>query len=364
MSTTAAVLEHQTTFDEAKAKSFAGKMLGALNGAALAVMASIGHRTELFDHLAAASPCTAAELARRAGLAERYVREWLAVMTTSHVVEYDAVAATYTLPAEHAAFLKRTGAIKNIALIAQFTSVVGAVEDDVVARFKDGGGLCYHHFHRFHDVMAEASHQSVVVPFVEQVLPIAEGLRDRLERGIDVVDIGCGGGRALLMLAERFPNSRFVGIDLCAEAFAAAADSAQAKGLGNLVFRAQDLAGTESLGTFDLALAFDAVHDQKSPQSVLRRIHRSLRPDGLLLMVEFGGSSRLENNLTHPIGPFLYMMSTMHCTPVSLGQGGEGLGTMWGVELATHMLEQAGFGDVRVSRLPHDAFNAYFVARA
>lgn len=362
MSTSSEVLEHPAAFDEVKAKSFAGQMLSALNSAALAVMASIGHRTELFDHLAAA-PCTATELAERAGLAERYVREWLAVLTTSRVVEYDPAAATYRLPREHAAFLKRRGAIKNIALIAQFVSVVGAVEDEVVARFHDGKGLCYHHFDRFHDVMAEASQQSIVAPFVEQVLPIAEGVRERLDRGIDVVDVGCGAGQALLMLAERFPNSRFLGIDLCAEAFATARDTAHAKGLANLEFREQDLADAESIGTFDLALAFDAVHDQKSPQALLRLLRRSLRKDGLLLMVEFGGSSRLENNLSHPIGPFLYMMSTMHCTPVSLGQGGEGLGTMWGVELATEMLQLAGFGVVKVSRLPHDAFNAYFVAR-
>ncbi len=362
MSATSTAFE-KPSFDEAKAKSFAGQMLGALNGAALALMASIGHRVELFDHLAAASPCTAASLAKRAGLSERYVREWLAVMTTSRVVEYHPTTATYTLPREHAAFLQRSGAIKNIALIAQFIGVAGAVEDEIVARFHDGGGLCYHHFDGFHEVMAEASQQSIVTPFLDHVLPLAEGLRERLELGIDVVDIGCGAGRALLMLAERFPNSRFVGIDLCADAFASAQDTAKAKGLANLEFQERDLARADHIGSFDLALAFDAVHDQKSPQDILRLVRRSLRDDGLLLMVEFGGSSRLENNLSHPIAPFLYMMSTMHCTPVSLGQGGDGLGTMWGTELATHMLEQAGFGAVEVSRLPHDAFNAYFVAR-
>lgn len=357
-------LKQPPLFDQSKAQAFAGQMLSALNGAAASLMASIGHRTGLFDHLAAASPCTSAALAKRASLSERYVREWLAVMTTSRIVDYDPADATYRLPPEHAAFLKRSGVIKNIALITQFVGVVGTVEDEIVDRFRDGGGLCYHHFHRFHDVMAEASEQSIVIPFVDHVLPMADGLRQRLESGIDVVDIGCGAGRALMMLAERFPNSRFLGIDLCADAFASAQDTARSRSLLNLEFRQQDLASAPSIGQFDLALAFDAIHDQKGPQEVLGLVRRSLRPDGILLMVEFGASSRLENNLSHPIAPFLYMMSTMHCTPVSLGQGGQGLGTMWGTELATEMLGLAGFADVQVHRLPHDAFNAYFVARS
>ncbi len=362
MHTAAAVPRHPTTFDENKAKAFAGQMLGALNGGALMVMASIGHRTGLFDHLARLSPATAPALAASAGLAERYVREWLAVMTTARVVEYAPDSSSYVLPREHAAFLTR-GAAKNMAVIAQFLGVVGAVEDEIVERFGDGQGLCYHHYDRFHTVMAEASHQSIVKPFVEHVLPLVPGLKQRLEQGIDVVDVGCGAGRALLMLAERFPRSRFLGVDLCADAFAEAEETVRRDGLENLSFRQQDLAAAEALGAFDLVLAFDAVHDQKSPQATLRMVRQSLRPDGAFLMVEFGGSSRLENNLAHPIAPFLYMMSVMHCMPVSLGQGGEGLGTMWGTELASEMLATAGFGDVQVSRLPHDPFNAYFVAR-
>jgi hypothetical protein len=96
---------------------------------------------------------------------------------------------------------------------------------------------------------------------------------------------------------------------------------------------------------------------------MLKAIRHTLRDDGTLLMVDIGGSSRLENNLPHPLGSFLYMMSCMHCTPVSLGQGGPGLGTMWGVEMASDMLAEAGFTDVQMSRLPHDMVNAYFVAR-
>jgi SAM-dependent methyltransferase len=363
MTTTASLLREETSFDEQKAQAFAGKLLGALNNAALVLMSSIGHRTGLFAHLAKISPCTAVELAEAAGLAERYVREWLAVMTTSGVVDYDPPARTYALPAEHAAFLTYGGPV-NIAVNTQFLGVTAAVEDEIVARFRDAEGMHYHHYGRFHEVMAEASSQSVASKLVDVILPLVPGLAERLDAGIDVVDMGCGAGRALLQLAGRFPRSRFTGLDLCAEAFKPALEAARADGLANLSLRECDVSGLDTLGACDLVLAFDAVHDQKDPQALLRMVRRSLREDGVFLMVDIGGSSDLEKNIGHPLGSFLYMMSCMHCTPVSLGQGGPGLGAMWGVELASGMLSSAGFSDVRMTRLPHDIVNAYFVARA
>lgn len=360
MPATAVALD--TSFDQAKAQAFAGKLLGALNNAALVLMTSIGHRTGLFAHLAKASPTTAANLAKRAGLAERYVREWLAVMTTSGVVEYSPKSGHYTLPAEHAAFLTYGNPTPNIAVNAQFLGVTANVEDEIVARFHDGAGTHYHHYERFHEVMAEASHQSIVSKLIEHILPLAPGLRDRLERGITVTDVGCGAARALLLLAKQFPNSRFIGLDLCADAFGPTLEAAGKDGVTNLTLKTCDISKAEMIDASDLILAFDAVHDQKDPQGMLNLIHSSLKRGGVFLMIDIGGSSHLEKNVSHPLGSFLYMMSCMHCTPVSLGQGGVGLGTMWGTEMATDMLRAAGFSEVHMTRLPHDIVNAYFVA--
>lgn len=362
MSNTSAVLLQDLDFDQAKAEAFAGKMLGALNNAALVLMASIGHRTGLFAELAKTSPATAARLAETANLAERYVREWLAVMTTSGVVAYDPGRKTYSLPAEHAAFLTYGGPV-NIAVNTQFLAVTAGIEDEIVARFADGKGTCYHHYGRFHEVMAEASDQSIVAKLIDHVLPLVPGLRERLESGIDVVDMGCGAGRALLLLARAFPNSRFLGLDLCPDAFATAIETVWQEGHTNLRFAEFDVSRGEVPGNYDLVLAFDAVHDQRDPGGMLRSIRRCLRQDGSLLMIDIGGSSHLEKNIAHPLGSFLYMMSCMHCMPVSLGQGGPGIGTMWGVEMATEMLTAAGFSDVQVTRQPYDMVNAYFVAR-
>ena len=362
MNMTATALKSQAVFDDSKAEAFAGKLLGAINNSALILMTSIGHRTGLFDHLANMSPCASHNLAAKAGLAERYVREWLAVMVTSGVVDYEVTTKTYHLPAEHAAFVTRSSP-NNMAVSSQFLGVTAGVEDEIVARFYDGKGLHYHHYGRFHDVMAEESNQNFSGALVQHILPLVDGLTGRLEKGIDVVDVGCGGGGALLLLAERFSKSRFVGIDLCGDAFSSAEELARTKGLSNLTFKELDISGHGTLGSYDLVLAFDAVHDQKDPQGMLNLMRHSLSKNGVFLMVDIGGSSHLEKNIDNPLGSFLYMMSCMHCTPVSLGQGGAGLGTMWGVELATEMLGRAGFSDVRMSRLPHDIVNAYFVAR-
>jgi SAM-dependent methyltransferase len=362
MTTTATALKSQPVFDESKAEAFAGKLLGALNNSALVLMTSIGHRTRLFDHFANISPCTSGTLAAESGLAERYAREWLAVMVTSGVVDYEPATKTYHLPAEHAAFVTRASPT-NMAVTSQFLGVTAGVEDEIIARFQDGKGLHYHHYGRFHDVMAEESNQNFSGALIQHVLPLVDGLTARMEQGIDVIDVGCGGGGALLILAERFPKSRFSGIDLCGDAFASAQELARSKGLSNLDFKELDISGLDTLGSYDLVLAFDAVHDQRDPQGMLNLMRRSLKVNGVFLMVDIGGSSHLEKNIDNPLGAFLYMMSCMHCTPVSLGQGGAGLGTMRGVELAHEMLERAGFSDVQMSRLPHDIVNAYFVAR-
>ncbi|QKT03853.1 methyltransferase domain-containing protein [Ectothiorhodospiraceae bacterium 2226] len=347
-----------------RTEAFANRLIGTFNEAALSLMISLGHRSGLFDTMAAAPPATSAEIAQRANLNERYVREWLGAMTTGRIVSYDPVTGRYALPPEHAASLTRGG--ENIAVFMQYISVLGSVEDDVLACFRDGGGVPYERYPRFHDVMAEDSGQTVLPALMDHILPLAPGLTSRLQEGIDVLDAGCGSGRALNLMAQQFPRSRFVGYDLSDEAVQRARGEAFSRGLGNVHFEARDLsrfAEEAPAQAFDLITTFDAVHDQAQPLELLRGIYRALRPGGVYLMQDIHGSSDLQNNMEHPIGPALYAISCMHCMSVSLAQGGEGLGTMWGREKATDYLRRAGFEDIQVHQLEHDFQNDYYVMR-
>ncbi|KPP98032.1 class I SAM-dependent methyltransferase [Marinobacter sp. HL-58] len=343
--------------------AFANDLVNMLNHSAIIAMVSLGHKLGLFDHLADLPPAPGDVIARAAGLHERYVREWLAVMVTGKIVTYDPQTQCYELPAAHAACLTRAAVPNNMAVNAQFVPVVAKMEDALIGCFRNGGGLPYEAYPCFHQVMSEDSAQTVVAALRDHILPLVPGLASRLEQGIDVLDAGCGAGKALLTLAREYPHSRFVGYDLCPDAFAETAREAAEAGVANLTLQGLDMRDFDEPQRYDLITSFDAVHDQADPQALLSGIARALRPGGVYLMQDIAGSSHLENNLDHPLGPLLYSISCAHCTPVSLGQGGPGLGTMWGEEMAEAMLQTAGFRQITAHRLEHDPFNVYFVAR-
>jgi SAM-dependent methyltransferase len=350
-------------FDPTAAERFTERFADILNAGAVAVMASIGHRSGLFDVMAALPPSSSAVIAERAGLTERYVREWLAVMVTGRVVTFDATAGTYWLPPEHAACLTRGAPLGNLAIYAQAVALLGAVQDVVLECFATGGGTRYDQYPCFHQFMAEDSGQTVVDQLFSTLLPLAPGLVERLTAGIDVMDAGCGRGLALIAMAERFPASRFFGADLCRDAIEHATAEARSRGLANVRFEARDLTGFDQPAAFDLVTSFDAIHDQQDPAGLIRSLHRALRPGGIYFVQDIGGSARLENNLDFPMAALLYAISTAHCTPVSIGQGGAGLGTMWGWETAEALLNEAGFASIERHVLPHDPMNVWFVAR-
>ena len=341
---------------------FAERMLRTMNEAALALMLSVGHRTGLFDVMAAMPPATSAEIAARASLDERYVREWLAVMTTGRIVEHDGDAGTYSLPAGHATWLTRAAGPDNFAVGMQYIGLLALVEDRIVDCFRHGGGVPYSAFPRFQAIMAEDSGAVHDATLIDVTLPLVPGLTGRLGHGIDVADVGCGSGHAVNLMAEAFPRSRFTGFDLSDAGIAAARLEAERKGLSNARFEKRDAAHLDETGRFDFITTFDAVHDQARPDLMLAGIIEALRPGGVYLCGETAASSELAENLDHPLGPFLYTISCMHCMTVSLADGGMGLGAMWGEQTARKMLREAGFTSIEVAHPDGDVVNAYIIA--
>lgn len=357
-------LAHQ--LDTQKSEAFAGRLLGMLNEGAIAVMLSIGHRSGLLDVMRNLPPSSPNELADAAGLNERYVREWLGAMVTGKIIEHDPETKTYSLPAEHAAFLTREAGADNIGVFAQYIPLLGTVEDKILDCFTNGGGVPYYEFGRFHEVMAEDSGQSVVSSLIDLILPSVPGIVKKLEEGIDVLDLGCGRGRALNLMARVFPNSNFVGCDLSEEAIAYAKNEAKELNLTNVKFEVKDLTyynEEASKKKFDFITTFDAVHDQARPDNLLAGIYEALKDDGTYLMQDISSSSEHHKNMEHPVAPLLYTISTMHCMTVSLAQGGMGLGTMWGREKALEMLDEAGFKNIEIKNFEHDFQNDYYIIR-
>jgi len=350
------------TINQAKAEAFADRMLDTLNKAAAALMVSVGHRTELFDTMADLPPATSERIAKAAGVNERYAREWLGAMVTARIVDYDPAKGTYFLPREHAAFLTRAAAPNNLAATAQFIPVLASVEDGIVESFRKGGGVPYSSYPRFHEVMAEESNQTVVAGLVDAILPLVPGLIEDLSEGLDALDIGCGRGRALILMAKTFPKSSFTGYDFSEEAIASGSAEAARQGLANIRFEARDVARIDEPARYDLITAFDAIHDQAAPREVLKAIARALRPGGVFLMQDIRASSRVHKNIDHPLGTYAYTISCLHCMTVSLALGGEGLGAAWGEEKALELLAEAGFENVDVRRLQHDIINNYYIA--
>ena len=350
-------------FNTQKSEKFVSRLIDIINYGSLNIMISIGYRTGLFDTLSGLHPSSSREIAEKSGLNERYVREWLGSMVTGGIVDYDPVKKLYILPSEHAAWLTRAATPDNVAVTTQWFSVLASVEDKIIDCFKNGGGLSYGEYNRFHEVMADESRQTVIVPLIDQLLPLAEGITEKLKSGINVLDLGCGSGLALVEMAKIFPNSNFTGYDLSEDAVKTGMSNASDLGLKNVNLKAMDISLIDEKDQYDFITTFDAVHDQAKPDVVLKNIFNALKNDGTYFMQDIAGSSFVEKNMDHPIGSFLYTISCLHCMSVSLGQDGKGLGAMWGKELAIEMLKEAGFTGIEVKELPHDPINYYYIVR-
>ena len=337
------------------------QLSGIINGAALTLCLSIGHRTGLLETMAHLPPSRSDEIAAAAGLQERYVREWLNAMTMGRLITFEPCSSTYLLPADVAAAVTAAAGPRNYSFTAQYLSILGAVEDDIVEHFKSGGGVAYDRYPTYQAIRAEKSAAFFDSSLISDVLPLVPGLTDRLRAGVVVADVGCGHGHAICVLAKAFPNSSFIGLDLSTDVIAKARETATQLGLHNASFEAVDIATMR--GAFDVVMAFDVIHDLAQPRVVLEAIRASLRPDGVFLCADFAGSSSVEDNVALPLAPWFYTVSLMLCMTVSLADGGEGLGNMWGEQRAVEYLSRAGFTVAEPVHLAADPQGVYYVCR-
>jgi SAM-dependent methyltransferase len=342
-------------------KQFAGKILNIYTGSILTKLIDIGYQTGLFE-ASRGGPATSEELSERAGLQERYVREWLGAMVTSDIYCYDPVLKRYALPEEHAVLLTGETA-QNQCPNSRIINHFGKHLPKLIECFKVGGGVPYSDFRpEFTECMDDAWRRIFDDQLINGFMGAVEGICEALERGIRVLDIGCGTGHATNVLAREYPNSTFIGYDIAEDAIDSANAEAEEMGLTNSTFDVADVTNLAVESKFDLITAFDAVHDQREPETALRSVRDALAPTGTFLMIEFKFNSEVHENIGNPFAPLYYGISLMHCITVSLASGGPGLGSVWGAQTARRMLAEAGFGDVTVVDTPRPQ-NSIFVCR-
>ncbi len=350
-------------FDSTRADTFAERMMQTLNDGFVAMMLSIGHQTGLLEMMASLPASTSDEIAQASGLDARNVVEWLDTMVVSRIIDYDPETRRYDLPAEHAESLTQQGDAPSLAPQMQWVSCMGEVEPRLVEAFRDGRGVPYSEYARFHGIMNQTNGEVFDNTLVDVTLPAVPGLVQRLQQGVDVLDVGCGSGHAVNVMARAFPNSRFSGYDFSPEGISAAEAEAKDWNLTNTGFQVQDAAQIDDREAFDFIASFDAIHDQAHPRRVLANIAQALRPDGIYLMIEPTAATPVEENLDAPMAPFLYAISAMHCMQVSLAYDGEGVGAAWGDQMAREFLRGAGFAEPTSYPVEGDRVNTYYVAR-
>jgi len=312
----------------------------------------LGHRAGLLAALLEGGG-TAGEIAGRAGAHERSAREWLATLTAAGYVSHDNGFFTL-VPGQGAVF--RPGLLPfDVTVFLDFQEKFGAMTGQVSAAMRDGTGVPYSAYQPEFSVLQDRLNGPLYEQFlIPDFVVSAEGLTERLEAGVDVADVGCGGGQALCILAAAFPASRFVGYDIDDRALAIARERAEEQGLDNVRVEHRDVADLNLDAALDVAIAVDAIHDQGAPEAVMAGVATALRPGGVFLMVEPLASGELDVDAARPGAVMGYATSLAHCIQVSLAAGGPGLGAMWGQARAVPMLRAAGFETVTVHESPAD----------
>ncbi len=346
---------------EAEIEQFVHKALGDVGSALTAALVVIGDKLGLYRALAEGGPATPAELATRTRTNERYVREWLSAQAAAGYVSYDQTSRRFALPPAHVPCL--TDDASPACVLGAFQAMTAAMkaEPRIADGFRTGKGVGWHE----HDPDLFVGVERFFRPgynahLVSEWIPALDGVREKLERGARVADVGCGLGASTIIMAKAFPRSTFVGFDYHEASIERARERAREAGVaGRTHF---EVASAKSYpGTYDLVACFDCLHDMGDPVGAARHVRESLAPDGTWLLVEPFANDEVAANL-NPVGRLFYSVSTLVCTPASLSQEvGLALGAQAGEARLRGVLQEAGF--TRVRRATATPFNLVIEAQ-
>jgi 2-polyprenyl-3-methyl-5-hydroxy-6-metoxy-1,4-benzoquinol methylase len=347
--------------DQDKLNALLGRMVGDLGAIGTGALVVLGDRLGLYKAMLAGGEMTAAELAARTGTHERNIREWLSGQAAAGYVEYDAGSDRFHLSAEQALVFADENSPAFMAGAFEVMASLWIDEPKVAESFRTGKGLGWHD----HSACLFRGTERFFRPgynanLIGSWLPSLDGVVEKLERGVEVADVGCGHGSSTVLMARAFPNSRFTGFDYHAPSIERARKAAEEAGVaGNTRF---EIATAKAYpGTYDLVTFFDCLHDMGDPAGASAHVHQSLSPDGTWMIVEPFAHDHLSGNL-NPVGRIFYAASTMVCTPASLSQEvGLGLGAQAGEMKLRQVVTAGGFTQFR--RATETPFNIVLEAR-
>jgi SAM-dependent methyltransferase len=349
--------------DQGRLEAFMGQAVTDMGAIISAPLMVIGEKLGLYRAMAGAGPLSSQEVAERAGVAERSVREWLRNQAAGGYVTYDSESDRYALPDEHALALADEASPFYILGVYESIASLYADEDRILEAFRTGGGMGWHeHDHRLFRGTERFFRPGYKAHLVAEWIPALDGVQEKLERGAKVADVGCGHGASTIIMAEAFPNSQFFGFDYHEDSIARARELADEAGVGDRVQFATASAKEYPGEGYDLVCVFDCLHDMGDPVGAAAHVRDTLADDGTWMIVEpFAGDSVQEN--LNPVGRVFYGASTVICTPASLAQEvGLALGAQAGEARLTEVLTEGGF--TRVRRATETPFNLVLEARA
>jgi 2-polyprenyl-3-methyl-5-hydroxy-6-metoxy-1,4-benzoquinol methylase len=345
-----------------KLNEFLGKAIVDFGATFHAALIRIGDKLGLYKGLAEGGEQTSAELAKRTGTNERYVREWLCNQAAGGYVTYDPGTGKFHLTEEQAFALADESS--PAFLPGAFQCALGAIkaEEQLTDRFKTGEGLGWHEHHPELFVGVERFFRpSYAANLIASWIPALGGVEEKLKKGARVADVGCGLGASTILMAKSYPKSSFTGFDYHDKSIETAKQRARDAGVGDQIrfemAKAKDYPGKD----YDFVTFFDCLHDMGDPEGASKHVHSTLNKDGTWMIVEPSAGDKLEDNL-HPIGRAFYGASTLICTPASLSQEvGLALGAQAGEKRLRDVVTRGGFTQFR--RAAQTPFNMIYEAR-
>jgi 2-polyprenyl-3-methyl-5-hydroxy-6-metoxy-1,4-benzoquinol methylase len=348
--------------DEKKLGDLLGKVVGDVGAAMSAALVVIGDKLGLYEAMAQGGPATPADLARRTGTTERYVREWLNAQAASGYVVYDATSGRYSLTPEQAFAFADDTSPAAVSGLFHVTAAMWHGEEKMTQNFRSGEGLAWGAQHPCLFEGTERFFRSGYIGnLVGNWLPALDGVTDKLAGGAKVADVGCGLGASTILMAKAYPRSQFVGFDSHDKSIALARERAREAGVGDRV-KFEVAKSTDFPGKgYDLVAHFDCLHDMEDPVGAARHVRETIAPDGTWMIVEPFAADRPEDN-HNPVGRVFYSASTLLCVPHSLAHHGPALGAQAGeARLREVVVSGGGFGHFR--RATETPFNIILEAR-